>query len=184
MATTSSHLIRAINSEFAWKTVLVFLLTGQALALAISLARLFWEWESPWLSASAISLLSAIGILLWCVESIHTHPELTRFALRCVLVTFLGWIAVLLLQPFQNTASRREKTRTEAVRQFHNLVKKGKLPQPASAEDPTITQRGMFLQFRYTDDQNTLQLFSAHRTYEPVWIFRNFMTSKEARIQE
>lgn len=184
MATSATFRVRqAINSESAWKAVLALLLAGQVLALAVSLARLFWEKESTWLPASAISLLSALGILLWCVESVSARPALTRFALRCVLVTFLGWIAVLFLQPFQNTESRRKEIKSEATRQFFALVKRGQLPPPSSAEDLNISQRGMFLQFRYTDEQNRLQLFSVHRTHEPVWIFRNAMTKREVKAR-
>jgi hypothetical protein len=163
----------------SWKVVLVLLLGCQVLAIGSFLARIFWQLESSWLPPLPFAILSVLGTLLWCVESVQPRPGLTKLALRGVLLSFLAWSVSFLLLPFQNPSKSREKLRSEAGQNFQILVEKGRLPAPSSPEEVVIGQRHGVVTFRYRDAAGGQQDYYARRTLETVWIFEKPLEGKK-----
>lgn len=136
------------------------------------------------MSDTWLGLLSLVGILLWCGESVHTRPDLTRFALRSILIFFLAWVATFFLLPFKDTSKRQKMLRDEATEHFRELVNEGKLPPPFPQDAFEASGgRHAVIRFRYKDAEGGNHNYYARRTSEWVWTFENPLERKKVKVR-
>ncbi len=170
------------KQDLGWCIVLFLLVGCQIIALILFAGFAYWKGGSFWSNPGWMALVSGIGIVLWCIESIGPRPQLAKFALRCLLLSFVFWILTILSMPLWGFNDNRQRDITEATKQFRILVERGQLPAPSSFDDIVFRRRGVG-SFRYSDAAGNKHQLLFRKTFEPVWIFRNPKAGSEVTIR-